>query len=203
MGLLSGAVSLTRYRVEGTLEEPIMSMIAQALRAHAISEESDRSEKVVGWTSFQTPFQPRFDRSWFNIGSYLVFSLRIDRKVIPPRIFKKEYALETAKRLAQTGRQYLTRDEKNMVKEHVTMSLWERIPSAPEVYDLLWNYEGRELWFFSNLKAANEELETLFSESFGLVLIRLFPFTMGDLAAGLGDGERDQLLKLSPTVFAG
>lgn len=203
MGLVSGAVSLTRYLVEGKLKEPIVPTIAQALRAHAISEESDRSEKVVGWTSFRTPFQPRFERSEFSIGSYLVFSLRIDRKVIPPRIFRKEYALEAAKRLVQTGRQYLTRDEKNMVKEHVTLSLWARIPSAPEVYDLLWNYEARELWFFSNFRAANEELETLFAQSFGLALIRLFPFTMADLAAGLGDGERDHLLKLSPTMFTG
>jgi len=54
------------------------------------------------------------------------------------------------------------------------------------------------LWFFSNLKAANEELETLFSESFKLSLIRMFPYTAAELDADLTDSERDRLNQISP-----
>jgi hypothetical protein len=80
-----------------------------------------------------------------------------------------------------------------------TLSL--RIPATPNVYDLIWNYEDASVYFFSNLKEANEELETLFAKSFKLTLIRLFPFTMADLNAGLNDADRDILSKLSPTRF--
>jgi recombination associated protein RdgC len=202
MGLLSSTVSITRYKVEGKLEEPVLETIANCLKHNAIPEiDDDISEKTVGWTSFDHPFRPNFEGSSFVIGSYLVFSLRIDKKTIPSKIIKKHVAIEMAKRLAETGRHYLSRDEKSAIKEHVVNVLSLRIPATPNIYDLIWNYEDSSLWFFSNLKSANEELETLFSRSFRLPLIRLFPYTTAALVVDLSDEERDILVKLSRTNF--
>ena len=204
MGLLSPTVSVTRYKVEGKLEDPILDTIAKGLKENVIKDvDEDISEKKVGWTSFENPFMPDFRGSSFVIGTHMVFSLRIDKKVIPQKIIRKHYAIESAKRLAESGRQFLTRDEKKMIKDHVTDTLMLRIPSTPHLYDLIWDYDSSSLCFFSNLKSANEELETLFSQSFQLSLIRLFPFTIADLTMGLSDGERDNLAKLSPTNFTG
>jgi hypothetical protein len=50
------------------------------------------------------------------------------------------------------------------------------------------------------LKAANEALETLFTRSFKLRLIRLFPYTAG-LQAGLSGPGKDSLDQLKPTLF--
>ncbi|MCK4485656.1 MAG: recombination-associated protein RdgC [Desulfobacterales bacterium] len=202
MGFLSHTVSITRYKVQGKLKEPVLETIANCLKQYAIPEiDDDLSEKTVGWTSFDNPFKPDFEGSSFVIGTYLVFSVRIDKKTIPSKIIKKHCAIEAAKRLAESGRQYLSRDEKKIIKEHVINTLSLRIPATPNIYDLIWNYEGSSVWFFSNLKSANEELETLFSKSFRLTLIRLFPYTTADLVAGLSDTERDILAKLSPTNF--
>jgi len=202
MSLLSSTVSITRYRVEGKVEEPVLETIADRLKRNAITEiDNDVSEKVVGWTCFDTPFEPDFGGSSFVIGTYIVFSLRIDKKIIPPKIIKKHYTIEMAKRLAETGRQYLSRNEKKMIKEHVINVLILRIPATPSIYDMIWDYENSSLLFFSNLKSANEELETLFSESFNLSLIRLFPYTTADRMMGLSDMDRDVLSKLSPIKF--
>jgi len=202
MGILSSAVSITRYKVEGKLEEPVLETISEELEKNSVLEiDDDVSEKAVGWTSFESPFNPDFGGSSFDFGSYLVFSLRIDRKTIPSKVLKKYCALEYAKRLAESGRAYLSKNEKQSIKEHVSNLLNLRIPATPNVYDLLWNLEDSRLLFFSNLKAANEELETLFSTSFKLTLIRLFPYTMADLTAGLSHTDRDILRKLSPTMF--
>lgn len=203
MGLLSNTVSITRYRVEGGLKKPIIETVAAGLKAHAVPEvEGDVSDKTVGWTNFDRPFQPDFGGSSFVIGSYFVFSLRIDKRTIPPKVLKKHCAIEEAKRLAETGRPYLSRHEKKMIKEHVTNVLMLRIPAVPHVYDLLWSYEEGFLWFFSTLKSANEDLESLFLKSFQIPLIRLFPYTLADLAMGLSDMQRDVLLQLSATNFA-
>jgi hypothetical protein len=203
MGLMSSSVSLSRFRVEGTLETPVLETVAKGLTTNAISEVLDESvEKAAGWTSFHSPYLARFDDRGFVVGPYLVFSLRIDKKAIPSKVFQKQFAEASARRLAESGRPYLSRSEKKMLRDEVSHQLMIRIPATPNIYDLIWNLDARSLWFFTTLKSANEELESMFSRSFRLTLIRLFPFTMADLTAGLSEAERDVLSKLTPTRFA-
>ena len=115
-----------------------------------------------------------------------------------PKILKKHYTVEAAKRLADSGREYLSKTEKKLIKDHVIHALSLRIPATPNIYDLVWNYEDSSVWFFSNLKAANEEVETLFSKSFDLSLVRMFPYTAAYLS-DISDSQRDELQKISPT----
>jgi DNA recombination-dependent growth factor C len=201
MGLLSPSVSITQYRVEGQLSPPVNEHVTAALEKNVINEiDNDASEQTIGWTSFDDPYQPVFEGSRFVIDTAWVFSLRIDKKSIPAKVLKKHYNMEVAKRLAESGRDYLSKTEKQQLKDHVLTVLSTRIPATPNVYDILWKYEEGLLWFFSNLKAANEALETLFTRSFKLRLIRLFPYTAG-LHAGLDGPERDGLDQLKPTLF--
>jgi len=204
MRLLSASNSITRYRIEGRLKKPVLETIAAGLQKNAISEIDDHaSEKAVGWTSVEKPYQPDFSGSTYAYGTYFVFGLRIDRKTISPKIIKKYFEIESARQRAESGRQYLTRNEKQTIKDQVIDRLNVKIPATPHVYDVIWNYENSVLWFFSNLKAANEELETLFLRTFDLTLIRVIPYTAAHLDSDLTDGEKDNLLKLSPTDFTG
>ena len=203
MGLLSASNSITRYTVTGQLKKPVLETVAVGLKKNVISEIDDHeSEKAVGWTSFEKPYQPDFSGSTYAYGTYLVFALRIDKKTIPSKVVKKHFMIESARRLADSGRQYLSRNEKQTIKDLVIDRLNIKVPATPNVYDIIWNYEDSVLWFFSNLKAANEELETLFIKSFDLNLIRMIPYTAAHLDSGLTDTEKDLLLKLSPTNFA-
>ena len=202
MSILSGTVSITRYKVQGKITAPIIDNINDGLKSNTIIEiDNQISDKAIGWTSFDKPFQPDFDGSSFVYGNYFVFSLRIDKKNIAAKVLKKHYTIEAAKRMADSGRDFLSKTEKKLVKEHVISGLSIRIPATPNIYDLVWNYEDSVVWFFSNLKAANEELETLFSKSFDLSLIRLFPYTAAELSADLSDSQLDELKKISPTPF--
>lgn len=202
MGILSASVSVTRYQVQGKIKAPVTENITNGLKDNTIAEiDNQISEKSVGWTSFDKPFQPNFEGSSFVYGSYFVFSLRIDKKNITPKVLKKQYTIEAAKRMAESGRDYLSKAEKKLVKDHVISGLCLRIPATPNVYDLVWNHEDSSVWFFTNLKAANEELETLFTKSFGLSLIRMFPYTAAELSSGLSNTQRDELQKISLTQF--
>ncbi len=202
MSLFTSSSSITRYKVHGKIKQPVLETVAQGLTKNTISEiDGQISDMTVGWTSFEKPFQPDFGGSLFVYGSYFVFSMRIDKKNIAPKILKKHYTVEAAKRLAESGREYLSKTEKRMIKDHVLNALSLRIPATPNIYDLVWDYEGSNLWFFSNLKAANEELETLFSKSFDLSLIRIFPYTAAYLSSDLSDSQLDELQKMSPTQF--
>jgi DNA recombination-dependent growth factor C len=202
MGILSSSSSITRYLVKGKPDIPAYEFVEKALKANSIPEiDESVSGKVIGWTSFETPYRADFSGSSFSYGSFFVFSLRMDKKVLSPKIVQKYIAIETEKRLKSTGREFLSADEKKMIKDHVVNLLNLRIPATPNIYDLIWDHDKETLWFFTTLKSANEELETLFFKSFKLSLIRLFPYTMADLASDLSGSHKDELARLSPISF--
>jgi DNA recombination-dependent growth factor C len=203
MGFLSPTSALTRYRVEGRIPGPVLEAVREGLTAHRIDDiDNGAEQKSFGWTRIDHPFQPQFDDSSFAIGDMFVFALRIDKKSIPPKVVKKHLNLELARRKLESGRDFLSRSEKQMAKEHVLNVLSLRIPAVPNVFDVVWHHDAGELWCFSTQKAANDTLETLFTRSFKLTLIRLFPYTLAELRAGLSSTQRDVLEKLTPTHFA-
>ncbi|MCK7512208.1 MAG: hypothetical protein MZV70_54620 [Desulfobacterales bacterium] len=113
-----------------------------------IDKDSDLKNQLVGHLSI-SPFSPNFEGSSFLFGNLFVFSLRIDRKSIPAKLLKKFLTLETSKRLEKTKRSFLSKDEKKALKDKVIADLAMRVPSTPNIYDLIWNYEkSRRLFFF-------------------------------------------------------
>ena len=202
MGLLSNTVSITRYKIEGDTPESIMDTVSNGLKRNKIIDiDKDVQEMAVGWTTFENPYLPDFETTSFVYGNYIVFSLRIDKKSIPSKMVKKIYSMEVERKLKESDREFLSRNEKKQVKDNVIHSLCLRIPPTPNTYDVLWNYEESLLWFFSTQKAANEEFETLFTKSFKLTPIRLFPYTIADLTFKMTDQDRDKLTQISPTKF--
>ena len=139
-------------------------------------------------------FKDLFEQSFSGVQFY-------PGAIIPAKVIHKHYVLEMKKRLAGSEREFLSKTEKKEIKDHVIHTLSLRIPATPNIYDVIWHYESGLLWFFSNLKGANEELETLFFRSFKLQLIRLFPYTMAVLTSTLTETHKDAFTRLTPTRF--
>lgn len=189
---------MTRYSVKGQLDEPIIESIAAGLNSNIISDiDGGPADHAVGWTNFNNPYVSGFEGSSFLIGSHFVFSLRVDKKTVPVKMVQKYFAAESEKRLKSSGRDVLSANEKKIIKDHVINLLNLKIPATPNVYDVVWSYEQNELWFFSNLKSANEHLESLFSKSFQLQLIRSIPYTMAIFDKNLSEQQRDLLDKMA------
>ena len=197
MGLFSPSISFTRYRIDGQIPGPVNETVADSLKKHSISDiDGDASDRTFGWTSLSDPYHPRFDDLSFVFGTEFVFSLRLDKKNIPSQVIRKHCVIEEKKRLEKSGRNYLTKNEKQIIKETVIHTLSLRIPSTPNIYDVVWRYESGELFFLSTLKSANEIFETLFTRTFHLTLIRIFPYTQAFFKSGLTDNEKDLFEKL-------
>jgi len=202
MGLLSSSVSICRYRVNGKIDAPIRETVLNGLKKYCINEgDSEHADKTIGWTSFDSPFRPDFDGARFEIGPYFIFALRIDKKTISSKIIQKYFAIEAEKFLKSSGKPYLSKTDKKTLKDHVLSVLTLRVPSTPNIYDLVWNHEESWLYFSSTSSSANEDLETLFFKTFNLGLMRLFPYTAAELIMNLDDKQKDLLLNLMPTDF--
>lgn len=202
MGLLSSSVSINRYYVEGKIQDPVIDSVRKGLKKFTfIESEEAPSDKTAGWTSYDNHFGPDFEGSSFVLNNYFVFSLRIDKKTVSSKTVKKYLYFETKKKLQESGQRYLSANEKKLVKEQVMDALFLRVPATPNIYDLVWNYEKSILYFFSNSKSANEELENLFQRSFKSRLIGIFPYSEADILSGLSDSERDALSQTSPAKF--
>ncbi|MDL2328360.1 recombination-associated protein RdgC [Desulfosarcina sp. OttesenSCG-928-A07] len=202
MGIFSSSVSLTQYHVEGKIDDPVLENIRAGLFKYAISDiDAESEDRAIGWTCFSDPFSTDFDANPFLIGSYFSFSMRIDKKSISSKVIQKHYVMEMKKRLEASGRDFLSKSEKKEIKDHVLYVLNKRVPATPSSYDLIWNYEEGRLLFFSTSKGANEELETLFTRSFKLKLVRFFPYTWTYLASPLSDAQKDAITNARPTSF--
>lgn len=203
MGLLSSTQTIARYRVEGRFSDSPTEQVRNGLKKQIITDiDNEAQDMAVGWTSFEAPYTPDFEDASFQIGTHYVFAMRIDKKSIPTKVVKQQVAIATAKRLAESDREFLSKNEKSEIKEHVMNVLTIRIPPTPNVFDVVWQYEQQEVWLYSTQKAANEEFETLFNKSFsGIKLIRLFPYTQADLTLSLTDTDRDRLAALTPEDF--
>lgn len=202
MGFLSSSVSITRYKVQGVMEDAIMENVQNGLQQNAMPKiEDDYAEIITGWTPFENAYEPDFEKYTFIFGDFFLFSLRIDKKSIPAKITQKYTAIEIAKKLKESGREYLSKNEKTDIKDMIIEKLMKQIPSTPNTYDVLWNYETSTILFFTTQKAANEELETLFSRSFKLKLIRLFPYTLVERSDIFSNEEKDKVLNLSTVNY--
>lgn len=202
MGFISSTHPLSRYYIEGRFEDSTMEAVREGLIQNAIPEiESEYDEISAGWTPFESPYKPDFETYSFIFSTYFLFSLRIDKKSIPPKLVQKHMAIEMEKKKQETGRDFLSKNEKAELKEYILDILMHRIPSIPNTYDILWSYEEQLLYMFSTQKAANELFETLFFKSFNHKPIRIFPYTLVEKLGKLTDSQKDRFISLSPLKY--
>ncbi len=199
MGFLSSSHSISRYHIEGEFEDQVMETIRNGLLKNAMPPiEREQEEISAGWVPFESPYVPDFEKFSFTFGTVFVFSLRIDKKSIPAKLVQKHMAIEVEKKKEKTGRDFISKNEKAEIKEMITDMLLTQMPSIPNVYDVVWNYEEKNLMLFTTQKAVNEFFETIFLKSFNLKAIRIFPYTLVEKKSTFTAPEKDRILTLSP-----
>ena len=203
MGLISSTHSVSRYHIDGKIEGSIIEDVRKGLIKHSIPKiESEYDEISAGWAPVESPYNPDFNKFPFQFGIYFLFSLRIDKKSIPAKLIQKYMAIEIEKKKEKSGRDFISKNEKSEIKELVTDILIHKIPAVPNVYDILWDYEEKNLYLYATQKAANEFFETIFLKSFNLKPIRLFPYTIVETKSLFLNPQKDRVLTLAPLKYS-
>ena len=199
MGFLSTTLSVSRYHIQNRFDNEPMEQVRKGLVKHAIPKlENEYEEISAGWTPYESPYLPDFEKFSFVFGPYFLFSLRIDKKSIPAKLVQKQMAIEIEKKKEKSGRDFISKNEKSEIKEMVMDVLMHKMPSIPNVYDILWNYDSADLFLLTTQKAANEFFETIFLKSFNLKPIRIFPYTLVETKSAFSSAQKDQILTLTP-----
>ena len=203
MGLISSTHSVARYHIDGKIEGSINEKVREGLIKYSIPKiENEYDEISAGWAPLESPYNPDFESFSFIFGTYFVFSLRVDKKSIPAKLIQKYMAMEFEKKKEKSGRDFISKNEKSELKEHVTDILMHKIPAVPSLYDVLWDYEEKNLYLYTTQKAANEFFETIFLKSFKLKPIRLFPYTLIETKSSFQSSQKDKFLTLTPLKYS-
>ena len=203
MGLISSTHSVARYHIDGKIEGSINEKVREGLIKYSIPKiENEYDEISAGWTPLESPYNPDFESFSFQFGTYFVFSLRVDKKSIPAKLIQKYMAMEIEKKKEKSGRDFISKNEKSELKEHVIDILMHKIPAVPSLYDVLWDYEEKNLYLYTTQKAANEFFETIFLKSFKLKPIRLFPYTLIETKSSFQSSQKDKFLTLTPLKYS-
>lgn len=176
MGLIRGNLSFTRFSVEGRLPQAFLIFINNRIKSNSFQESSKSTEeKRSGWVSITDVLDADFENANYALGDYLIFSLRIDRKVVPPKLLKIKIMEAQRSYLAQTGKSRLNKQTTTEIKDKVKLELLTRLDPVPSFYDVCWAL-GQNIVYFSSLadKVADDFVD-LFKKTFALNLIRLLP----------------------------
>ena len=187
MGFAKGAISFTRYAVEGTLPGNASGFIDEGLKKHAFRDVRPGGEKSMGWTALENALDTDFSYASYTFGSFVVFSFRMDRKVIAPALLKIR-ALTEEKRIAtEKGTPKLREDEKKNIRERVRLELAKLIPPVPAVYEICWCPEEQWLLFGNLSQGPREAFEECFKNSFNLKLTPYLPWDPRHLPSALAE----------------
>jgi len=188
MGLMKGTLTFSRYRPQESLPGNFREFIHRQLRRFAFRELSMGSEELSsGWTSLENPLDTQFEYANYAVGDYLTFSFRLDRKKVPPSLMKIKYLEAEKKALGVKTKKFLSKGEKEEIKERIRLELLSKTYPVPSFFDVCWSPSGGWVIFGSLAPKATEEFEKLFKKSFNLTLSPLVPWDPQRLEAGLAE----------------
>lgn len=204
MSFIKTSTSFTRFRITEAVPQQLWSEIADRLKQHAFRDIDETSEeRSLGWTSFEDMLDTQWRNSPPQKGAYLVFSLRLDTRRVPPAVLKKHTAIalkaEEARNREQ-GKKYVSRERKKELRENVDMKLRMRFLPIPAEFNVVWNTQDNTVFFASTQPKMIEAFQEHFSRTFNLDLDQLTPY--GLAVKILGEAGLAKLDHLEPTQFA-
>jgi len=177
MGLSKGNLTFTKYRVAGKLPDKFPDFIDRQIKSFAFRElSSGGEEKSLGWTSFDNILDTDFEYANYSIADYIVFSLRIDRRTVPPALLKLRVLKAEKEFLEEKGLKKLYKGQREDIRETVKLGLLSRAQPVPSFYEVCWSVSGKWLLFGSLSEKVNDDFKELFKRSFDLPLTHLMPW---------------------------
>jgi len=176
MGLIRGAFTFMQFSVDGKLPQAFTTFARSRIQGNAFREaRSSTEEKRMGWVSATDVLDADFENTPFSLGDYLIFSLRIDRKVIPPKLMKVRLMEEQRRFLSEHQQTRIGKAMNEGLKEKVRLEIMTKSDPVPSFYDVLWAVGQNKVYFSSLSDKVADDFVDYFKKTFSLGLKRMAP----------------------------
>jgi recombination associated protein RdgC len=202
MGVLSGSLTTTSYRVGGRLPDNLKERFQSQLKAHSftpIAPSSDVKERT-GWVGTHDPFDTDFQVGDVFWGEYVLFTMRRDTLAVSPSLFKIYLAKRLEEVRVELGLERLSKDQKDNAKEVLEAELRRKILPAIKLVDVAWSLTRKELWLFSGSASVRARFEEIFTRRFKLPLIARNAYAILE-RSGLSEDALEAAARRDPESF--
>jgi hypothetical protein len=195
MGLLKGSFTFTRFHVDGRLPQAFLNFVNSRIKANSFKNTiKSTEEKQLGWVSLTDILDTDFEKANYALGDYIIFSLRIDRKLIPPKLMKVKLMEEERRFLAQSGKDRVNKQMAAGMKDKVKLELLTKLDPIPSFYDVCWAVGKNTIYFSSLADKVADDFVDLFKKTFSLNLRRFLPQENNLVTSGSESTETASLI---------
>ncbi len=203
MSFLKSSTSFTRFRVLDDVKPEIYDSIEDVLRKYAMIDIDDTAdERGYGWTNFDDMLDLDFATSSPRKSEFIVFAFRVDTRRVAPAIIKKHVTIalrQDEAKMAELGKKYISKDRKKEIIEQVKLRLRARTLPIPAVFEVIWDYSHKTIYFASVQRKVIDMFTEYFVRSFDVHIEQVLPYSLAQNI--LGSGCEDKLDELEPTTF--
>ncbi len=198
MGIFKGNLTLRRYHVEGEVPEDFRIKYQEALQEHAFRDPASvlHQEEVVGWCMVQNLLDTDFsDRDHWLYNHYLVAGLRVDKKVLPSKLFRAHFDKRIQAWCQEHARAKAPASVRQEIKDLLEQEMLAKTLPRVSVTEFCWNVVDGWAILHSTSESANDRFRTLFRNTFGLTTT---PFSPLDFLADRPEvSDRLEILGIS------
>lgn len=185
MGILKGALTVRRYRVEATLPDGFRDSWRDALQHHAFRDPLSplHKEEIAGWVQAHNLLDTTFEdlNRWLYL-PYTLFALRIDKKVLPAKLFAAHLARRSEEWCKANNRERVPSAVKKEIRELLEQEMLRQTLPRVQVTEVVWHLDEGWVLFHNQSDRVNDIFRKLFYRTFGFVCQ---PFDPVDFVADL------------------
>ena len=201
MAILKGSVSARRYRVVGSVGADFTSTMDSRLNDFAFVERivETGKEESEGWVSIHNLLDCNFDddASWLY-GRFAMFALRVDKKRLPPNLFKATLDKRCQDWAVEHRSDVVPRDIKDELKFALEDEWLKRVLPRVAITEIVWNLVDGDLLVHSTSESTCERVKKRFLRTFGLELVAVSPLEWVE-----DDDLQNKLIASTPSLFDG
>ncbi|PWL57560.1 MAG: hypothetical protein DBY37_13045 [Desulfovibrionaceae bacterium] len=203
MSFLKSSTSFTRFRIVDEIPADLWAAVPEKLRQFAFQDIDEiPEERSFGWVNFDDMLDTAWRLSPPEKAEYLVFSLRVDTRRIPPAVLRKHTRIalqEEEQRIREFGKKFVARERKKEIAEQVKLRLRGRFLPIPSEFQVVWNTQTAKIYLASTQGKLIELFQDLFTRTFDLHIEQMLPY--GLALSLLGEDVSTRLDEVEATRF--